>query len=129
MPQESGSVNALREASVEIRFVRGDVFECVVDTGFDGALIVPASVAERLALPLVARLVFELVGGLQMSADVALGEIEWLGERRNVEVIISEGNDALIGTELFDGAKLVIDYVSGVVTISHGERALNTTSQ
>lgn len=105
------------------------MFECVVDTGFDGALIVPASVAERLALPLVARLVFELVGRLQMSADVALGEIEWLGERRNVEVIISEGNDALIGTELFDGAKLKIDYVSGVVTISHGERALSTKSQ
>src|SRR5688572_10219945 len=129
MPQESGSVNALREASVEIRFVRGDVFDCVVDTGFDGALIVPTSVAERLGLPLVARLVFELVGGVQMSANVALGEIEWLGERRNVEVIISEGNDALIGSELFEGAKLVIDYVRGVVTISRGEGALNTTSQ
>ena len=129
MPQESGSVNALREALIEITFVRGDAFECVIDTGFDGALILPASVVQRLALPVVARLVFELVGAAQMSADVALGEIVWLGENRSVEVIMSEGNDALIGTELFDEAKLVIDYIGGVVEISRRERALNTSEQ
>jgi clan AA aspartic protease len=118
MPQESGSVNALREAIVEIRFVGGHQFECVVDKGFDGALIVPASVAKRFGLSIVARLVFELVGGARMGADVALGEIEWLGQRRTVEVILSEGDDALIGTELFEGAKLIVDYAKGVVTIS-----------
>jgi clan AA aspartic protease len=118
MPQESGSVNALREALIEIRFVPGEAFECVVDTGFDGALILPASVVKRLALPVVARLLFELVGGARMSADVALGEIEWLGERRIVEVIMSEGNDALIGTEIFEGTKLVVDYANRLVTIS-----------
>jgi hypothetical protein len=46
MPQESGSVNALREAIVEIRLVGGGAFDCVVDTGFDGALILPSPVAE-----------------------------------------------------------------------------------
>jgi len=121
MPQESGSVNALREAIVEISFVGGDAFEYVVDTGFDGALILPASVAEQLRLPIVARLVFELVGGARMSADVALGEIEWLGKPRSVEVIMSEGNDALIGTELFEGAKLVVDYANRSVSISLDE--------
>jgi hypothetical protein len=35
-----------------------------------------------------------------MTADVALAEIEWLDMRRMVEVVISEGNDALISTEL-----------------------------
>jgi clan AA aspartic protease len=118
MAQESGSVNALREAIVGIRFVGGDAFECVIDTGFDGALILPAPVAARLALPVVARLVFELVGGARMTADVALGEIEWLGEQRRIEVIISESNDALIGTEMFVGAKLLLDYANRLVTIS-----------
>ena len=118
MPQESGSVNALREAIVQIRFVGGPSFECVIDTGFDGALILPASVAEQLRLPIVARLVFELVGGARMTADVALGEIEWLGERRSVEVILSESNDALIGTEILEGAKLVIDYADRVINLS-----------
>src|SRR5882724_3338703 len=79
MPQESGSVNALREAIIEIHFVGRYALKCVVDTGFDGALLVPASVAQRWGLSVVARLVFELVGGARMDADVALGEIEWLG--------------------------------------------------
>lgn len=118
MPQESGSVNAHREAIVEIGFVGGDALECVVDTGFDGALIVSASFAKRLGLSVVARLVFELVGGARMSADVALGEIEWFGQHRTVEVILSEGEDALIGTEMFEGAKLIVDYANRLVTIS-----------
>ena len=118
MPQESGSVNALREAIIEIRFVGGAAFECVVDTGFDGALVIPASAAEQLGLLTVARLVFELVGGARMSANVALGEIEWLGQRRAVEVIISEGDDSLIGTEMFADATLVIDYAKRLVMIS-----------
>jgi clan AA aspartic protease len=118
MPQESGSVNARREAIVEIRFVGGDSQECVVDKGFDGAVILPSAVAERLRLPRVARLVFELVGGARMTADVALGEIEWLGERRSVEVIMSEGNDALVGTEMLESAKLTVDYANRLVTIS-----------
>ena len=118
MLQESGSVNTLREAIVEIRFVGGNAFECVVDTGFDGALILPRSVVDQLKLPIVARLIFELVGGARMSADVALGEIQWLGERRIVEVIVTEGDDALIGTEVFEGATLLIDYPNRLVKIS-----------
>ena len=118
MGQESGNVNAHREAVVEMRFVQSDAFECVVDTGFDGALILPAIVVERLNLPIVARLVFELVGGTRMSANVGLGEIEWLGKRRTVEVILSDGDDALIGTEMFVDAKLLVDYANRVVTIS-----------
>jgi clan AA aspartic protease len=93
--------------------------ECVVDTGFDGALIVPAAVATRFGLSIVARLVFQLVGGARMSADVALGEIEWLGQRRKVEVILSQGDDALIGTEMFDDSKLMVDYKNRLVEISH----------
>ena len=102
MPQESGSVNPLREAILVIRFVMGDAIDCVVDTGFDGALILPTNVARKLALQTVARLVFDLVGGARMSADVCLAEIEWLGQRRTVEVILSEADDALIGTEMLE---------------------------
>lgn len=119
MPQESGSVNAHREAVVEIRFVQGDTFECVIDTGFDGAIILPKSVAELLRLTVVARLVFALVGGARMTADVALAEIEWLGQNRTVEVILSEENDALLGTEMFESATLVIDYPNRSVLISN----------
>lgn len=97
---------------------QSDAFDCVVDTGFDGALILTAAVAERLNLSIVARLVFDLVGGARMSAYVALGEIEWLGQDRSGEVILSDGDDTLIGTELFEGANLILDYPTRDVTIT-----------
>ena len=53
-----------------------------------------------------------------MAADVALAEIEWLNMKRTVEVVNSEGNDALIGTELLADCTLVINHVANSVTIS-----------
>ena len=52
------------------------------------------------------------------NVNALLGEIEWLGELRNVEVIMSESSDSLIGTEMFVGAKLLVDYANRLVTIS-----------
>jgi len=123
MPQESGSITALREAVIRIRFAKGEEFNCVIDTGFDGALMLPASVVAQLRLSIVARLVFELAGGARMAADVGLAQVEWLGERRHVEVIISESDDALMGTEMFEGTKLVVDYREGSVTIFRDDQA------
>lgn len=42
MPHESGEVTDSREARVRVRFAGGALAECVVDTGFDGALMLPA---------------------------------------------------------------------------------------
>ena len=116
MAKESGEVNSSREALIEVRFPSASI-ECVVDTGFDGGLMLPATFAEHLQIQLVGELLFEMVGGAKMSAQVGLAQIEWLSETRKIEVIIGEGNDALIGTELLVGTKLTVDYVAGVITI------------
>ena len=60
-----------------------------------------------------------MVGGRRFVAGVALAEIEWLGTTKAVRVIVSE--DTLLGTELLDGAMLVIDYVAHTLTISGEE--------
>lgn len=52
-----------------------------------------------------------------MFSPVGLADIEWLDEIREIEVIFSPGNDALIGTELLTGTTLNIDYVAQVVEI------------
>jgi predicted aspartyl protease len=49
---------------------------------------------------------------VRQIADIAELEIEWLGQSRAVEVIISDGDDSLLGTELLDGCRLVVDYVA-----------------
>jgi len=82
----------------------------LVDTGFDGGLMLPRAFADHLHCPIVGRLAFEMVGGTRLFAPVGLVNIEWLYEVRQIEIIVSEGSDALIGTELLQKTMLLIDY-------------------
>jgi clan AA aspartic protease len=119
MSHESGEVTNSREARVRVRLASGAAAECVVDTGFDGALMLPRAFVERLQLPLVGRLIFHVVGGTRISTDMALAEVEWLGARRIFEVIVGESEDSLLGTEMLVGARLVIDYVEHTLIITN----------
>src|SRR6185369_7563637 len=118
MALESGRVNSFREALVMVRFGSGSVIECVVDTGFDGGLMLPRAVLSQIQIEISGRLTFEMVGGATISAEVGLSEIQWLGKLQQVEVIVSESDDVLIGTELLIASTLTIDYSSGTLTIS-----------
>ena len=118
MPHETGNVNASGEACISIRFASGETHECIVDTGFDGALFLPRTLIQRLGLPILGR---EPVGWVNQSyadMDISLAAIEWLGEARTFGGIVSDGSDALIGTELLKGTRLLIDYVVGTVSIN-----------
>jgi clan AA aspartic protease len=117
MPHETGRVNASGEGCILIRFAKGETHECIVDTGFNGALFLPRTLVQRLGLPLLGREPVGSVNRNQEDMDISLTEIQWLGEERSVGVIVSEGDDALIGTELLKGTRLLIDYVTGAVLI------------
>jgi hypothetical protein len=38
-----------------------------------------------------------------------------------VEVLISDGDDALLGTEMLDGNRLVVNYIAYGITVSDKE--------
>jgi len=99
MALESGRVNSFREALILVPFGGGAAIECVVDTGFDGGLMLPRAFVSQLQIRVIGELEFEMVGGATMSAEVGLTDIDWLGSFRQVEVIVSDGDDALVGTE------------------------------
>ena len=63
MAEETGRVTGAREALLRLRLTAGETVECLVDTGFTGALVLPQSLVARLNLPIVGREVFEMVGG------------------------------------------------------------------
>jgi clan AA aspartic protease len=118
MAREDGSVNAQLEAWLRVQATNGEIIECLIDTGFNGALVLPRADAVRLNLTVLGRVSIIGVGRARQIADIAELEIEWLGKSRAVEVIISDGDDSLLGTELLDGSRLVIDYVAYTVTVS-----------
>lgn len=83
--------------------------------------MLPRAFVSQIQIAVIGELTFEMVGGASMSAEVGLTNIDWLGRLREVEVIVSEGDDALAGTELLIGTTLVIDYPSRSLAISSGE--------
>jgi clan AA aspartic protease len=118
MAREDGSVNARREAWLRVRTSGGETLDLLIDTGFDGALVLPRAEAARLNLTVLGRVPIIGVGQIRAVADIAELEVEWLGARRAVEVIISDGDDLLLGTVLLDSSRLLIDYVDYTVTVS-----------
>jgi clan AA aspartic protease len=119
MAREEGSVNAQLEAWLRVRSSSSEMIDCLIDTGFDGSLVLPRSEANRLNLTVLGRVPIIGVSRLRSIADIAELEVEWLGEIRAVEVIISDGDDSLIGTQMLDGSRLVVDYMNYIVTVSN----------
>ena len=118
MAREDGSVNARLEAWLRVRAAGGEFVECLLDTGFDGALLLPREEADRLGLTTLGRVPIIGVGRTKSVVDIAELEVEWLGRRRAVEVIIGSGDDSLLGTGMLAGGRLLIDYVAHTVTVS-----------
>jgi predicted aspartyl protease len=84
---------------------------------FTGALVLPRSVVSRLGLTVVGSERYYMIGDRQFEAEVTLAEVEWLGAKSTVRVIVDEV--ALLGAELLERTKLIIDYAGHTVTISH----------
>ena len=97
----TGRINSAREPIPTIRLADDGTVECVVDTGFTGALMLPREIIERSSVPIIGKETFQLISG-----------------RFIVAAVISDGVDALIGAELLDGNRLLIDYVRDEVTLT-----------
>lgn len=122
MAREDGSVNARREPWLRVRTAAGQMPDCLIDTGFDGALMLPRAETTSLNLTVLGRVTIIGVGQVRAIADIAELDVDGLGEVRAVEVIISDGDDSLLGTELLDGSRLAVDYVNYTVTVSNEAR-------
>lgn len=118
MASTSGKITFAREPILTVRLAGDVTVECVVDTGFSGAMMLPREIIERSSIPIIGKETFQLVSGRSIIASLALIEIDWLGKQQLVRVVISDGSDALIGAELLDGNRLVVDYITDQVTLT-----------
>jgi clan AA aspartic protease len=117
MLTEPGWVDALGQAFLAVRPIRGEAIDCLIDTGFTGELLLPVALAEILLLQITGEQDCVLAGGATMKAYTSLVQIHWMGSRRLARVLLSEGDDQLVGTSLFSGTRLTINYSDGTVVI------------
>lgn len=116
--QIQGVVNDAMEAVVILTLVNGAEIACLVDTGFDGAVVLPRPFVEEHHLPSEGGEWFRVVGRKKpvKAKKVTVG-LRWLGQDFDVSGVVNEEGLALIGTELLVDCRLTVDYVTRMVLI------------
>jgi predicted aspartyl protease len=108
---------------------REDAVLALIDTGFNGHLLMHEDVAQQLGLVMTgAAAKVELAGHELRQFPVADGTVVWFGELRRIPVLISAeesppraGPDepaVLLGTALLNPHKLTIDFAMRRVVIA-----------
>ncbi|WP_373540261.1 clan AA aspartic protease [Chamaesiphon sp.] len=116
-----GRVNRSREAILKL-VILGDenlkvAVDAVIDTGFNGDLILPLETISELGLKIQGYQKAILGDGTISQFQVYAATVIWDGARKLVEVNAATSG-ALIGMGLLEGYKLEVDSIpDGVVTI------------
>jgi clan AA aspartic protease len=86
--------------------------ECVVDTGFEGALTLPPDVVAALKLPYVTRINANLADDSSVMTRLHMATIIWHGVEREV-IVLAMGRRPLMGTALIEDYHLSVDFCEG----------------
>ena len=117
-----GEVNAHREAILHLR-IQGSgrkrrTIEGIIDTAYDGALTLPATLIRALKLPIVGQNQAELANGQIVSFNSYSAVVQWSG-RRMRNSVDEAPTDPLIRMGLLDGFELRVQVrPRGNVTIA-----------
>lgn len=85
-------------------------FQAVLDTGFNGYLSVPQSMADRSGWYFSGYEEYEIATGDRVRERVYLGEVISGGDRMTTHVVTSRAKDILIGTRMLSRHELHIDF-------------------
>jgi clan AA aspartic protease len=83
--------------------------DVVVDTGFNGELVLPRKLIRQLKWPLKGQVRVELADGSLVRTDVYEGRLLWFGQERVVTVYATASEDGLLGTQMLMGCTLFLD--------------------
>ncbi len=111
-------VNENLEAVLRVRLTNGATIECVLDTGFNGSLLLPREFVEINAMLFVGREKVMMVEEISTEIDTAIAEVNWLDEEFSIRIFISETDESLIRTQMLANALLEIDYKNQTVKIT-----------
>lgn len=92
--------------------------QAVVDTGFDGEICLPTSLAIQLGLELRHVLSVELADGTIQEKLVFAGTVVWEEEDRDMMILLTEAEDTLLGIGLLQGSVLEMNFPQREIKVS-----------
>jgi len=118
MFQIKGNVNERLQAVLHVELANGAGVDCLLDTGFQGTLLVPRKFAEENSLMMTGSEAFLAAENMSIEFTTAIAEIKWLGDEVSLPVLVSETTESLIGVEMLIDTVLEIDYKNLTVKIT-----------
>jgi len=91
--------------------------EFLIDTGFNGALLLPMGIIQKCNLPQVGNVEYVMADGTVSHTPMFEAEVDWLDYKRKVNVVSSDADFALIGMELLTYAKTLMQPLKNILTI------------
>ena len=120
MKELTGYVNGLGQPRVRVTII-GDrekiEVDAIIDTGFDGDICIPVQLAVRLGLELRSVTWVELANGEKKRELVFTGSTIFGNAKRDVDIILTESKEVLIGTNMLSGHILEINFTDKSVKI------------
>ena len=89
----------------------------LIDTGFNGYITLPSTIATQLGLELTSVTWVELADGSVIRNSVFSGHATFGGQSQEVEIMLTDSDEALIGTSLLSNYQLTIDFVNRTIEI------------
>ncbi|MDE2999747.1 MAG: clan AA aspartic protease [Gemmatimonadota bacterium] len=112
----TGQVTVDREAVIQLEVFgseqKREIVDFVIDTGFNGYLILPVDLVERLNLRSAGKRRATLGDGNTVLLDVCIASVLWNKERRDVLALRADGGP-LIGMSLLHGNRVKLVIVDG----------------
>jgi clan AA aspartic protease len=112
----SGVVNAEREATVRLTLIGENAeqvrVEAIIDTGYDGWLMLSPSLIAKLGYPWTNECNAILADGSKTRFNVYRGTVLWDRRRRTIKIDEAESSP-LVGMGLLEGFEVTIQARSG----------------
>jgi predicted aspartyl protease len=122
-----GTIDRLRRPVIRLETSAGESFLALVDTGFNGELMLAHPDAQALGFEVSkVKIKALLAGDVSQKLREGSGNLIWLGKDRRIELMVSPASSirrmdddpiALIGTKLLTPHLLLIDFEVSTVEI------------
>lgn len=110
--------NGMPVVNVTVGGIRSQItISALVDTGFDGYVCLPVELAVSLGLELVTSIPVEMADGSIKDELVFCGTGSIGGAQREIEIFLTDSDEALIGLSWFAKGSLYINFQTGELII------------
>lgn len=98
--------------------VEGKGLDFLLDTGFNGHLMLPKKIIEKMELKEIGYSDYSTASGGNIKTEIFKASINFFGEETEVSVLATDAEFSLAGIELFSNCKIVIEKHSEIVEIT-----------